>query len=62
MDILLNPTNYISESTCKTACTLHPHAATLWLVGFNRVDDSGNGLMDRINTFLVRTFHLLYVN
>lgn len=62
MDILLNPTNYISESTRKTACILHPHAATLWPIGFNSVDGLGNGLMDCMNTFLVHTFHLLYVN
>lgn len=41
---------------------LHPHAATLWLIGFNSVDDLGNGLMDYMDTLLVHTFHLLYVN
>lgn len=62
MDILLNPTHYTAESTCKTACILHPHAATLWLIGFNSVDVLGNGLMDCMNTLQVHTFHLLYVN
>lgn len=43
MDILLNPINYFSEPTCETACILHPHAAILWLICFNSVDDWGNG-------------------
>lgn len=58
----LNPTNYRSKPTCKTACILHPHAATLWLIDFNSVDDLGNGLMDCMNTLLVHTFYLLYAN
>lgn len=62
MNSLIKPTNYISESTCNTACILDPHAATLWLICFNSVDNSGNGLMDCMNTLLVHTFHLLYVN
>lgn len=50
------------QTPLQTACILHPHAATLWLIGFNSVDGLGNGLMDYMDTLLVHTFHLLYVN